>query len=405
MSSLKEMFAFRNYWEKHREKLPYEVDGVVVIVNKNSEFETGGVVGKAPRSAVAFKFSAREATTAVEEIKVQVGRTGVLTPVAVLRPVAIGGITISHASLHNADEIERLKLKIGDTVIVSRAGDVIPKIIKVLSELRTGREKKFQMPEHCPADGSRVIKEGALHHCSNPECGARRREFLYHFVSRGAFNIEGLGQKIIDRFLDEGLIGDAADIFTLKKGDIEILERFGEKSARNIVAEIAARKKISWPRLLYALGIPHVGEETARTLIRAAPDWQTLAKLSVEELQKLPDIGPKSAQSIRDWFHEPRHTRLIEKLEKAGIEIENQDLKIKNQKFSGKIFVLTGTLRSMNREEVKEKIRALGGEVSESVSKTTNYLVAGEEPGSKLDKARKSGVKIVAEREFLTMIT
>ena len=225
------------------------------MVNNNKIFEAGGVVGKAPRAAIAYKFSPKEATTVVENIKIQVGRTGALTPVAELKPVQVGGITITHATLHNYDEIQRLGIKIGDTVIVSRAGDVIPQISKVLKELRTGKEKEFKMPAVCPVDGSEVVKEGVIYRCGNKNCGARQREFLYHFVSRAAFNIEGLGPKIIDRFLDEGLIGDAADIFTLKEGDIAALERFGAKSAENIVKEVASKKKISLSRFIYSLGI------------------------------------------------------------------------------------------------------------------------------------------------------
>src|SRR5258708_4409107 len=260
-----------------------------------------------PRAAIAYKFSAREATTIVTDIKVQVGRTGALTPVAVMRPVSVGGVTITHASLHNADEIERLGLKIGDTVIVSRAGDVIPQITKVLPELRTGKERAFKMPTRCPVDGSPVVRDGAIHRCSSKNCGAMHKENLYHFVSRGAFNIEGLGPKIIDKFLDEGLISDAADIFTLEKGDIAALPRFGEKSAENIVTEVALKKKVTLARFLYALGILHVGEETA-TLLAKSFDYPragtrgeghdririkdivgVFKKLSLEDLQKVPD--------------------------------------------------------------------------------------------------------------------
>ncbi|MEK7076607.1 MAG: NAD-dependent DNA ligase LigA, partial [Patescibacteria group bacterium] len=265
-SNLEEVIRFQEYWAKYRESLPYEIDGVVVSLNRKDLYERAGIIGKAPRGAVAYKFSPREATTIVEDIKIQVGRTGTLTPVANLKPIRVGGITITHASLHNMDEIERLGLKIGDTVVVSRAGDVIPQVTKVLSELRTGKEKKFAMPGVCPVDGSKVIRDGVAFRCSNPRCGARLRESLYHFVSRKAFNIEGLGPKIIDRFLDEGLIVDAADIFTLEEGDVAVLERFGEKSAQNIVGEVKEKSRVTLPRFIYALGIFHIGEETARLL-------------------------------------------------------------------------------------------------------------------------------------------
>ncbi|MDO8751939.1 MAG: NAD-dependent DNA ligase LigA, partial [Candidatus Wolfebacteria bacterium] len=278
--TLHDVVVFRNQWEKGREKLDYEVDGVVVIFHDNKTYDEAGVVGKAPRGAIAYKFSPKEATTVVLEVKIQVGRTGVLTPVAIMDPVEVGGITITHATLHNFDEIERLGVKIGDTVVVSRAGDVIPKITSVLKNLRTGKEAHILVPRTCPIDGSPVKKDGppssggtsarqgVLLRCSNARCGARQREQLYHFVSRAAFDIRGLGDKILDRFLDEGLITDVADIFTLEEGDIKVLERFGEKSAENITREISEKKEISLPRFLYALGILHVGEETAQLVAR-----------------------------------------------------------------------------------------------------------------------------------------
>ena len=273
--TVKDIFEFRDYWNKHREKLPYEIDGVVIILNDSSAYGAAGVIGKAPRAAIAYKFSPKEATTIVENIKVQVGRTGALTPVAVMRPVQVGGVTITHATLHNADEIKRLGLKIGDTVIVTRAGDVIPQVTKVLKELRNGGEKEFKMPALCPIDGSKVVRDampdgrqGVAYRCSSKTCGARHRESLYHFVSRSAFDIRGLGPKIIDRFLDEGLISDAADIFEIKEGDMATLEQFGEKSAENIIREIESRKKVGLNRFIFSLGILHIGEETANALAR-----------------------------------------------------------------------------------------------------------------------------------------
>jgi DNA ligase (NAD+) len=321
-------------------------------------------------------------------------------------------VTITHASLHNADEIVRLGLKIGDTVIVSRAGDVIPQITKVLPELRTGREKNFKMPTRCPVDGSPVVREGAINRCSSRMCAAQHREQLYHFVSRGAFNIEGLGPKIIDKFLDEGLISDAADIFTLHAGDIAALERFGEKSAENIVRETKEKRRVTLSRFLYALGILHVGEETAALLAKNVDHEITIKNilkkfqsLSLEDLQKMPDIGPVVAKSIYDWFHEERNTKLLERLEKAGVIVEAMPVRApQNSKIVGKSFVLTGSLQSMSREEAKEKIRERGGDASESVSKKTDYLVAGAEPGSKYEKAKKLGVRIIGERELLKLL-
>jgi len=416
VKNVEEIFEFHKEVAKAREKLAYEIDGIVITINDNRTFETAGVIGKAPRGAVAYKFSPKEATTVVEEIQIQVGRTGALTPVAILKPARVGGITITHATLHNYDEIQRLGVKIGDTVIVSRAGDVIPQITKVLKELRTGREKEFHMPSVCPIDGSRVVKDGVAYRCSNKNCGARQREFLYHFVY--VFGMEGLGPKIIDRFLDEGLISDAADIFTLKKGDIEVLERFGEKSAENIINEIASRKKIPLSNFIQSLGIFHVGEETSRLL-----EKQIIAKfkvqssrfevlnlldyfknISVEQLQEVQDIGPAVAESIVNYFQDKQHKNFIEKLDKIGIEIETNKLGTQNSKLKGRTFVLTGTLELMSRDEAKNKIRALGGEVNESVSKKTTYVVAGAEPGSKLEKARKLSVKILEEKEFLALL-
>jgi DNA ligase (NAD+) len=413
VNSLEEVFNFHEEIYKKRDKLPYEIDGIVVTIDDNRIFEKAGVVGKAPRASVAYKFSPKEATTIVKDIIVQVGRTGTLTPVAKLETVEVGGVKISSATLHNYDEITRLGLKIGDTVIVSRAGDVIPQITKVLKNLRTGKEKAFHMPHFCPVDGSKVIREGALYRCSNSRCGARHRESLYHFVSRGAFNIEGLGPKIIDRFLEEGLIFDAADIFTLKKDAISVLERFGEKSAENIVKEVESKKTITLPRFLYSLGILHVGEETAillsqeisksKLLISKPTDvLKIFQKFSLNDLQKIPGIGPKVAESINSWFREARNIKLLEKLEKVGIKIVKEG--VTGGKFAGKTFVLTGSLEAMSREEAKEKIRALGGAVSESVGKKTDYVVVGSEPGSKYDKAKKLGIKILSEKEFLKLL-
>jgi DNA ligase (NAD+) len=422
---LAEVFAFREKWGEpaRREKVDYEYDGTVVLVNDNATYAAAGIIGKAPRAGIAYKFSPREATTIVEDIKVQVGRTGALTPVAVMRPVNVGGVTITHASLHNADEIGRLGLKIGDTVIVQRAGDVIPQITKVLTELRTGRERAFKMPARCPVDDSPVVRDGVIARCSSKTCAAQHREALYHFAARAAFNIEGLGPKIIDKFLDEGLISDAADIFELQKGDIAALERFGEKSAENIVNEIAGKKNVTLPRFLYALGILHVGEETAVTLakhfefpyasavhgahstIPIKNILKVFTTLSLEDLQKVPDVGPKVGQSIHDWFREKRNMDLLARLEKAGVTIEAMPMRnAASVRLAGKTFVITGSLESMDRETAKEKIRAQGGDASELVSKKTSYVVAGVEPGSKYDKAQKLGVEIIDEKEFLRLL-
>ena len=350
----------------------------------------------------------------MEDIKVQVGRTGALTPVANLKPVGVGGVTISHATLHNYDEVRRLGLKIGDTVVVSRAGDVIPQVTKVLKELRTGKEKEFRMPARCPVDGSKIVRDGVIYRCSNPDCGARLRESLYHFVSRSAFDLRGLGAQIIDRFLDEGLIIDAADIFTLREGDIASLERFGEKSAENIVAEVKNKKSVTLPRFIYGLGILHIGEETAQLLAKKfarSGRPETISNLgnfykriSLEELQTVPDIGPKVAQSIYDWFRNEKNIKFLNRLERVGVKLETPKLKTKGSKLTGKTFVLTGELEAMSRDEAKAKVRELGGDPSETVSKNTDYVVVGANPGSKYAHAQKLGVKILDEKEFLRLI-
>jgi DNA ligase (NAD+) len=412
--SLEEVFDFHNYWSKNRDKLPYEIDGIVVILNDEKDFERAGYVGKAPRAAIAYKFALKQATTIVEDIIVQVGRTGVLTPVAILKPVNVGGVTISRSTLHNFEEIKRLGLKIGDTVIVGRAGDVIPQIIQVLADLRTGKEKEFQIPKKCPMCDSPIIKDegGIIYRCSNKNCFAINRRSLYHFVSKSAFDIIGVGPKIIDRLLEEGLIRDAADLFELKEGDLASLERFGEKSAENIIQSINNHRQIDLSRFIYALGILHVGEETAEVLathllkvknIKKPTDvLEAMKKFSIEDLETIEDIGPKVALSIKTWFENKNNQKFLEKLEKVSIKITKPE--IIESKLKGKIFVLTGTLDSMSREEAKERIKRLGGRVSSSVSKHTDFVVAGREPGSKYEKAKELGVKIIDEKEFIKML-
>ena len=393
--------------------MDYEIDGVVITLNDRARLERAGIIGKAPRGAIAFKFSPREATTEIIDIKVQVGRTGALTPVAVMKPVNVGGVTITHASLHNADEINRLGVRIGDTVIVSRAGDVIPQIVGVLKELRSGNEKIFHLPTKCPVDGSLLRREGAITRCGNNNCAAVYREQLYHFVSKPAFNIQGLGPMIIDKLLDHGLMSDAADIFSLKSGDISVLEGFGEKSAENIVNEIADKNKVELPRFIFSLGILHVGEETALLLARQV-QWNikeitprhfldAYQKFSPEKLESIADIGPVVSKSIYGWLHRDRHVRLLYKLEDVGVKILVKASALVPS-FAGQIFVLTGALGSMTRDEAKEQIRNRGGEMSSSVSQKTAYVIAGKDPGSKYDKAREIGVPILSEVDFLKLL-
>ncbi len=399
-----DVFALRNDVKTLRERLPYHIDGLVVTVDDVALFDELGVAGKAPRGSIAFKFAPLEATTIIEQIIIQVGRTGALTPVAVLRPVAIGGVIVTRATLHNEDEIKRLGIKIGDSVVVGRAGDVIPDIRRALIELRTGKEKQFHMPTKCPVCLVPVIKkEGEVQiRCLNAKCPARSREALYHFVSRKGLNIEGLGPKIIDAFLDQGLIQDAADIFDLKEGDIAILNRFGEKSANNLVASLSHAKNVSLERFLFALGILHVGEETARDLAHHFGSIEKICAASYDDLVAIPNIGSVVAASIHEWCASAHNKSLLKRL-LHRLHVVHKKAQ-KGEKLRGQSFVFTGELVQISRDEAKALVRANGGEASESVSKKTNYVVVGSNPGSKHAKAQKLGVSILDEVAFLKLI-
>mgnify|MGYP001605517329 CR=1 FL=1 len=414
-ASLQEIILYWKEVENKRDTLPFQVDGVVVQVNDNEVLGALGVAGKGRRGMRALKFAGKQATTKILDIQIQVGRTGAITPVALFEPVEVGGVQITRATLHNEDEIKRLRVKVGDTVVVERAGDVIPAVVQVISDLREGAEKEFQMPVRCPICKSKLIrKEGEVaRRCPNKNCQAKRREYLYHFVSRKAFDIDGLGPKIIDQLLEEGLVLDAADLFELTEGDLVPLERFADKSAENLVFAINQSKKILLARFIYALGIFHVGEETANALARNFSRFarsgvaRQFQNLSLEDFQQIPDIGPKIAQSIYDWFHAKENLEFVQRLQKSGVVIQDIPLRgisRREKKLAGKIFVLTGTLDSMSRDEAKAKIRGLLGEISESVSKKTSYVVSGKEPGSKLGKAKKLGIQILTEQEFIKMI-
>jgi DNA ligase (NAD+) len=411
--NLKEVLIFIKNFEKIRPDFLFGTDGVVVSVDDLKLQETLGVVGKAPRYMAAFKYPAEKATTIVKDIKINVGRTGVLTPLAIFEPTSVAGSTVGKATLHNMDQIGRLDLRIGDTVVIEKAGDVIPKVVEVLTRMRTGKEKKFKMVDKCPTCGSGVLRSdlknskrsdllSVAYYCANIKCPAKNERFLEHFVS--AFEIYELGPKILRRFKDEGLITDAADIFTLEKEDIAPLERFGEKSAENIIQEIKIKKRISFSKFLLALGILHIGEETARDL---AMNFRTISKLekaTLEEINEIENIGPAVSQSVFNYFKDKNNLLFIEKLLENGVIVEKEKLKAKSYKLSDLIFVLTGTLSQMSRELAKEKIISLGGKVSSSVSKNTSYVVAGEESGSKLKNAQKLGIKIIHEKEFLDML-
>ena len=399
--------AFHKKISDHREKLPYQIDGVVVNVDSNALFARLGVAGKAPRGAVAFKFPPMQATTRVRDIQVQVGRTGILTPVAILDPVAIGGATVSRSTLHNLDEIRRLDVRIGDTVIVERSGDVIPKVIAVIASLRPRGTKEFRMPRKCPVDGSPVVrKDGEVYYrCSNPQCGAQEEGRIEHFTAKSAMDIKGLGPKIIQTFIDSNLIRDPADLYDLTIGDIKPLERFAEKSAENIIAAIdRSRRDVELWRFINALGIMHVGEETAVGLEEHFKTAEAIMAATDEQLREIPDIGPKVAESITKWFAQEKNRKLFVRLLRA-IHLKVLRPRVAaSQSLYGKTFVVTGTLENFSREEAKEAIRARGGNVAESVSARTSYVVVGSDPGSKYAKAQTLHIPIVSEKEFKKML-
>lgn len=405
---------FWKEWEKKREKEDYWIDGVVVKVNKREWQNQLGYTGKAPRWAIAFKWAGEEATTRIEDIIIQIGRTGKLTPVAILTPVNIKGSLITKATLHNFDEIKRLDVRIKDTVIVEKAGDIIPHIIKVLPGLRPLNTFPFKIPSKCPICSSKIIKPESEvnYYCSNKKCGARQRNKLYWFVSKKAFDIKGLGPKIINQLMDNNLISQPWDLFLLKQGDLEPIERFAEKSASNLVSNIQKNKEITLARLLIACGIKHIGEETAYFLIeklnlrkkeRISEIIDFFKRLSQKDLENLKGIGPKIGESIKNWFNQKENIEFLKKLEEVGIRIKIEK-KEKKKALENKIFVFTGELKSMTREEAKKRIRELRGEVSESVSQKTSFVIVGENPGSKYEKAKKIGIKILTEEGFLKLI-
>ncbi len=404
-----ELFTFIDSIEKIREKYPFGTDGVVVSVDNLELEDELGVVGKAPRWAIAYKYPAEKATTIVTDITVNVGRTGVLTPLAHFRPTLVAGSTVSKSTLHNMDQIERLGIRIGDTVVIQKAGDVIPEVVEVLISMRTGKEKKFSMPKICPVCGALVEKREAeskkegtsvAFYCTNPDCPAKNRRGMQHFVN--AFEIYEVGPKILDRLQEEGLITDSADLFTLEEADLSGLERFGEKSAKNIIESIQSRKKLPLWRFLISLGILHVGEETAKDLANHFGSFEKIKSASFEELEVIPNIGPIVAKSLTEFFKNKSSQLFVQKLLDVGVA--PYKLEAKSHKLSGKTFVLTGTMETMSRNDAKAKIESLGGKVSGSVSKQTSYVVAGNDPGSKYDNAQSLGVPILNEQAFLKLV-
>lgn len=429
--TLAEVEKFFAFWQNKKDKENYGIDGVVVKINSKKIQKLLGYTGKTPRFAIARKFPAEKVMTVVENIKVQVGRTGALTPVAFLRPVFLAGSQVSRATLHNADEIERKDIRIGDTVFIRKAGDVIPEVIEAVTSLRTGKETKFQMPKICPVCGGKVKKEiiadknkktSAAHYCLNKNCFAIQEEKMIHFVSKKGFNIDGLGDKIVRQLISEGVVSSAADIFFLKKGDLEPLERFAEKSAENLLLAIEQSRRVKLEKFFFALGIRHLGEEGAilikkfflranQSPLKEAEDVSLLSmrdffiRLKKEDFLTIHGVGEKMAESLVAWFFEKKNSQLLEKMALAGVTLENERLE-KEEKgvFFGKKIVLTGTLPNLTRDQAKALIRKAGGRVSSSVSEKTDFLLCGDQAGSKKAQAEKLGIKIISEKEFLEML-
>jgi DNA ligase (NAD+) len=405
-ANIEEVIKYWQEWQPKRESLDYNLDGIVIKVNDRADQERLGYTGKAPRFGIAFKFRAEEATTVVEEIAFQVGRTGTVTPVAHLRPVFLDGSTVSRATLHNEDEIKRLDVRVGDTVIIQKAGDIIPDIVKVLPELRTGKEKPFVFPTYLEACGGAVerVPGQAAHRCVNKNSFAQLKRKFYHFVSKHAFDIDGCGPKVIDQLLGAQLIASFPDIFTLKRGDLLNLPRFAEKSVDNLLAAIEQSRKVSLARFLVALSIGQVGEETAEDLANHFKTIEKIAVAGLEELEKIEGVGGVVAASVYDWFRQPENKKLLRELLREVKIAKVVVSEAAPRPLKGQSFVLTGTLASMSRDEAKAAIKRLGGEVSSAVSKQTTYLVAGAGPGSKYDKALSLGVAVLDEAQFQKLL-
>lgn len=402
-SHLREVEQYIRQEEKKRLAYPFQVDGLAIKINDGALSQRLGVIGKAPRASIAYKFAAEEATTVVEDITVQVGRTGALTPVAHMKPVSVAGTTVSRATLHNADEIRRKDVRVGDTVIVRKAGDIIPEVAGVLKNLRPKGTKSFQMPRQCPICESSVVREddGVVTRCTNLRCFSQQRERMLHAVGRSGFDIEGIGEKIAEQLIQEGLIQDAADLWELTEGDLLPLERFAQTSAHKLVQEIQLHKKISLSRFLVALGIPHVGIVTAQDIAREFRMLNAVTTARTDDLLRIDGIGEKVAKAAYAYLHDPATKELIQKYRSAGIMIEKEKAA---GSLSGKTFIFTGSLRDMTREEAKQRVQALGGRVAGSVGQTVDYVVAGEEAGSKAKKAKELGLKIISPSEFEHMI-
>ncbi len=398
-----EVLDYYHAMAEKREKLPYEIDGVVLKVDRFDLQTRLGEISRSPRWALAFKFQPKQETTRIIDIKPQVGRTGALTPVAIMEPVRVGGVEVSRATLHNQDEIDKKDIRIGDTVIIQRAGDVIPEVVQVIESKRTGKEKKFEMPSKCPACGAQVVKEEAIHRCIGLDCPAQLKGRIKHFASKRAMDIDGLGVKLIDQLVDRGLVKDIADIYYLKREELIALERMAEKSAKNIIDAIEKSKEKLLSKFLFALGIRHVGETTAEDLARHFPRLDEFFRLSEEELMEVEGIGPEVAASVHQFFGDRKNRESIERLRKAGVKLIEPQAKEKG-KLAGKVFVFTGTLKSYGRDEARDLVESLGAATASSVSKKVDFVVVGEDPGSKFDKAKELGIKTLTEEEFRKMI-
>ena len=417
--SIDEVLKYIQKTEHEREKLPYEIDGVVVKVNSKNQWDKMGFTAKAPRYAVAYKFQPKQTTTKVLDIKVQVGRTGTLTPVAVLEPVVVAGSTVSRATLHNEDEMEKKDVRIGDTVIIQKAGDVIPEVVSVMKDLRTGAEKKFHFPKKCPVCGSDAVREEGMsaYRCTNKDCFAVKREAMIHFASKDAFDIEWLGEKVMLQLIDEGLVSGPADIFKLKKEELLTLPLFKDKKAQNILDSIEKAKNVPLDKFIYALGLRYLGEQNsadfAKYILLKADDpdklqipelIKILKSFTFGELELLEGMGQKVAGSVIEWISNEKNINVLHDLDDVGVKFYRVKV-AQNSQVTGKSFVLTGTLSSMSRDQAKEKIKLLGGKVLSAVTQETDYLVVGAEAGSKLDKAKELGVKTLDEDEFLKLIS
>src|SRR5882757_1288766 len=400
--NLDEVWKFIDNWEEKRETLPYEIDGIVIKVDRTALQQELGFTGKAPRWAIAYKYAARGGVTQIQDIVPQVGRTGKLTPVAWLKPVPIGGTTVSRATLHNMDEIERLGVRIGDWVEVERGGDVIPKVVKVVDDDTHPRgNKSFEMPEHCPVCQGNVVRTPgeADHRCVNANCPAKLQGTILHFASRHVMNIDGLGDALVNQLTERGMVKNVADLYRLSKEDLLKLERMGDKSAENVLREIQASKKLPLERVIFGLGIRFVGERTAQFLAEHFGSIDAIMQATSEELEEVNEVGPRIAESIVEFFSDEHNRKLVHDLRNAGLTLTGQK-KEKGTQLVGKTFVLTGTLARHSRDEAKKLIEDAGGRVSGSVSKKTDYVVAGEDAGSKLDKARELGVAVIGEKEM-----